>query len=51
LEKRSFTSDGGNFSTLETFYDEVERVLFAGMGWVRNLDALSEILRSGFGSP
>src|SRR5215468_4974388 len=43
--------DGDRFSTLEEFYDEVERSLIPGVQWGRNLDAFSDILRGGFGAP
>ncbi|MCC7292077.1 MAG: barstar family protein [Phycisphaerales bacterium] len=42
---------GNRFSTLEEFYDEVERVLIGGAAWGRNLDAFNDILRGGFGTP
>lgn len=43
--------DGRRFSTLEGFYDEVERVLIPGASWGRNLNALNDVLRGGFGTP
>ncbi len=43
--------DGNSFSTLEEFYDEVSRKLILGENWVRNLDAFSDILSGGFGTP
>ncbi len=43
--------NGGNFWTLEGFYDEVEQVLIPGAAWGRNLDAFNDILRGGFGTP
>jgi len=42
---------GGNFATLEEFYDEVSRKLIPGTSWGRNLDAFNDILRGGFGTP
>ena len=46
-----FIIDGSEFSTLEQFYDTVERVLIPGAKWGRNLDAFNDILRGGFGTP
>lgn len=46
-----YVIDGENFSTLEEFYDEISRVLIPGADWGRNLDALNDILRGGFGTP
>jgi RNAse (barnase) inhibitor barstar len=46
-----FLIDGNNFSTLEEFFDEVERVLIPGKSWGRNLDAFDDLLRGGFGTP
>ncbi len=43
--------DGANFGTLEEFYVEVSRVLIPGAAWGHNLDAFSDILRGGFGTP
>jgi RNAse (barnase) inhibitor barstar len=44
--------DGGRFDTLEGFWDEVSRVLVPGnVSWGRNLDALRDVLRGGFGTP
>jgi len=42
--------NGENFSTLDEFYDEIDRVIgFAP--WGRNLNAFNDILRGGFGTP
>jgi hypothetical protein len=46
-----FELDGARFSTLESFYDEVSRVLIPGSEWGHNLDAFNDILRGGFGTP
>ena len=51
LLKKTYEIDGENFSTLEEFYDEIERVLIPGVKWGRNLDAFNDILRGGFGTP
>lgn len=43
---------GSRITSLDTFYDEVERSLLApGVFWGRNLDAFNDILRGGFGTP
>jgi RNAse (barnase) inhibitor barstar len=50
MERKTFILDGDNFSDLEEFYFEVEKVLtkdFKGFG--RNLDAFNDVLRGGFG--
>jgi RNAse (barnase) inhibitor barstar len=51
MDRRVYTLDGTRFSTLEEFYDEVERVLIPGARWGRNLDAFNDILYGGFGTP
>jgi RNAse (barnase) inhibitor barstar len=43
--------DGSRFASLEEFFEEVSRVLIPGQSWGRNLDALNDILRGGFGTP
>lgn len=44
--------DGLTFDDLPGFYDEVARKLIApGQFWGRNLDALNDVLRGGFGTP
>ena len=49
--KPTYEIDGANFSTLEGFYDEIERILIPGKAWGRNLDAFNDILRGGFRTP
>ncbi len=49
--KPTFEIDGANFTTLEGFYDEIERVLIPGRAWGRNLDAFNDILRGGMATP
>ncbi len=44
-----YVLDGKRFNTLEEFYTEVGRVLVDGRTWGENLDALSDLLRGGFG--
>lgn len=51
MQKPVFVIDGDKFSTLEGFFDEIERVLIPGAAWGRNLDAFNDILRGGFGTP
>lgn len=50
VRKPVFELDGGNFDSLEGFFDEVSRVLGTGP-WGRNLDAFNDVLRGGFGTP
>lgn len=49
--RKEFVIDGGNFSTMKGFYDEVEKVFTFNLNWKtgRNLDAFNDILRGGFG--
>lgn len=49
---KRYVIDGASFSTLEEFYVVFEReVLDEGSEWGRNLDALNDVLRGGFGTP
>ncbi|MCB9325613.1 MAG: barstar family protein [Lewinellaceae bacterium] len=43
--------EGGRFSNLKGFYDEIERGLTSGLDWKvgRNLDAFDDLLEGGFG--
>jgi RNAse (barnase) inhibitor barstar len=44
--------DGRAFDDLPGFYDEVSlKLLSPGQVWGRNLDALNDLLRGGFGTP
>jgi RNAse (barnase) inhibitor barstar len=43
--------DGAHFSDIESFYDEVSKILEPDIFWGRNLDAFNDILRGGFGTP
>lgn len=43
--------DGSRILTLESFYEEVTRVLVPRTYWGHNLDAFNDILRGGFGTP
>ena len=51
MSKPSYTIDGSRFCTLEEFFEEVGDVLIPGAEWGKNLDAFSDILRGGFGTP
>ena len=52
MPKAIYEIDGSRCSTLESFYDEVARVLVSpGVFWGRNLNAFNDILRGGFGTP
>jgi len=49
---KEYEIDGSRFTTLEEFYDEIERALdLKSDDWGRNLDAFNDILRGGFGTP
>lgn len=45
------TIDGTRFSTLEGFYDEMDRLLTRDLSWKtgHNMDAFHDLLRGGFG--
>jgi len=49
--KHTYVIDGARFSTLESFFDEISRVMVPNHEWGRNLDAFNDILRGGFGTP
>ena len=51
MERQTILLDGNRFSTLSSFYEEVERVLTKNLEWSigRNLDAFNDVLRGGFG--
>ena len=51
MYKEKIVIDGDSFSTLDSFYDEVERKLTKDLDWNigRNLDAFNDILNGGFG--
>jgi RNAse (barnase) inhibitor barstar len=48
---KTYEIDGARFSDVAGFYEEVSRVLLSGAKWGRNLDAFSDILSGGFGTP
>ncbi|WP_208025543.1 barstar family protein [Niastella caeni] len=49
--KKTLVIDGNNFTTLEEFYTEVDKVLTKNLNWNtgHNLDAFNDLLRGGFG--
>ena len=49
MELRTYVIEGARVTTLDEFYDEVERELLEGEAWGRNLDAFDDILDGGFG--
>lgn len=51
VKKKHFIIDGDRISNLDTFYDEIQRVLCPNFNYFgRNLDAFNDILRGGFGT-
>jgi RNAse (barnase) inhibitor barstar len=48
---KEITIDGNNFSCVNGFYDEIEAKLTKGLKWKigRNLNAINDVLRGGFG--
>ncbi len=51
IRVKEYLLNGLQIVSLETFFDEVGRVLIPGATWGRNLDAFNDILRGGFGTP
>ena len=51
MNKQTITIKGDNFSDLESFFDEVDRVLTKDLDWQtgHNLNAFNDLLRGGFG--
>lgn len=51
MSKQTIIINGNNFSDLETFYVEIDRVLTKDLDWQtgHNLDAFNDLLRGGFG--
>lgn len=49
--RRQFIIDGNNFSDLEGFYCEMDKLLTNGLTWKtgHNLNAFNDLLRGGFG--
>lgn len=46
-----YVLDGSRITSLEAFYDEVSDKVIPDIFWGRNLNALDDILRGGFGTP
>lgn len=51
MDKQIIIIDGDNFADLESFYEEIDRVLTKNLDWQtgHNLDAFNDLLRGGFG--
>ncbi len=51
MHKQTIIINGDNFADLESFYDEIDRVLTKDLDWQtgHNLDAFNDLLRGGFG--
>ena len=51
MDKQTIIINGDNFSDLESFYNEIDRVLTKDLDWDtgHNLDAFNDLLRGGFG--
>jgi len=51
MNKQTLKIEGENFSDLEGFYNEIDRVLTKDLDWQtgHNLDAFNDLLRGGFG--
>jgi hypothetical protein len=48
---KTFEIDGSRFSTLEGFFEEFSAQVIPGATWGKNLNALDDVLRGGFGTP
>ena len=51
MSNQTIIIDGNNFSDLEEFYEEIDRVLTKDLDWQtgHNLDAFNDLLRGSFG--
>lgn len=51
MNKQTIIIDGDNFSDLESFYDEIDRVLTKDLNWQtgHNTAAFNDLLSGGFG--
>jgi RNAse (barnase) inhibitor barstar len=51
MNTKKIIINGDNFSDLESFYDEIDRVLTKDLDWQtgHNLNAFNDLLRGGFG--
>ncbi|MEO0422993.1 MAG: barstar family protein [Pseudomonadota bacterium] len=48
---KRYVIDGTHFQTLEEFWSHFQSEVLGGQHWGRNLDAFSDVLRGGFGTP
>ena len=48
---RTYSLDGRKIRDWETFCAEFGQQVIPGFDWGRNLDALADVLRGGFGTP
>jgi RNAse (barnase) inhibitor barstar len=51
MTKQLIEIDGSRFDSLSGFWNEISTRVIPGHEWGRNLDALNDILRGGFGTP
>ena len=49
---KTFLLDGNNFSDMEGFYNEIDKLLTKNLQWKtgHNLNAFNDLLRGGFGA-
>ena len=48
---RDYILEGRNFSTMDEFYNEIQKIMTSGLSWNigHNLSAFNDVLRGGFG--
>jgi RNAse (barnase) inhibitor barstar len=51
MPKPTIEIDGSRFDSLSGFWNEISTRVIPGFNWGRNLDALNDIFRGGFGTP
>ena len=51
MARRIFIIDGNKFNDIESFYNEIDKLLTKDLNWKtgHNLDAFNDLLRGGFG--
>jgi RNAse (barnase) inhibitor barstar len=51
MDRQTLIIDSNNFFDLESFFDEIDRVLTKGLTWKtgHNMNAYNDLLRGGFG--
>lgn len=50
MSLKVFILDGNNFSDIEGFYNEIDKILTKNLGWkTRSLDGYNDLLCGGFG--